>query len=274
MVVEATNPGGRRPILLASEPLGLEDTRACPAADTARRSEGTSPLVSLRSRTDASRSLELPPPRLRAGGRAWHDDAFYRSVTRQDVERLAVHAGLDPRSRVLDLGCGSGRLALGLIERFGGRGSYLGIDVRRDCIDWAREHIQARHGSFRFMRVDAPNQRYNPTGKVAFDPSRIAPADVVNAWSFFTHQSEDDASRYLRAFAALLEPEGRAHVTVLIDGGPGAPGVRYSRKPLLRVAYANGRWRELVREAGLRVLKAWYGVLPGGQSAFILGRVT
>src|SRR4051794_40645769 len=69
-------------------------------------------------------------------------------------------AGLTPRSRVLDVGCGIGRVARPLAGFLDG-GSYTGFDVNAPAIGWC----QARYPEhFRFQLADLYNARYHPTG--------------------------------------------------------------------------------------------------------------
>jgi len=46
--------------------------------------------------------------------------------------------------RVLDVGCGTGRLALATLERVGSQGRVVGIDPAKGRIDFARKHVGSR----------------------------------------------------------------------------------------------------------------------------------
>ena len=58
-------------------------------------------------------------------------------------------AGLRPDHHVIDIGCGSGRLALPLTN-FLRRGRYEGFDIDPDMIAWCRRSITPRHPDFGF----------------------------------------------------------------------------------------------------------------------------
>lgn len=90
---------------------------------------------------DRATGLILPPVELRAAGHHFRRDKdFVRSAARE-VELLVRLAGLAPKSRVLDVGCGAGRLAYGLIARYRGAIAYDGLDVMEAPIDWCRRRI-------------------------------------------------------------------------------------------------------------------------------------
>jgi ubiquinone/menaquinone biosynthesis C-methylase UbiE len=55
-------------------------------------------------------------------------------------KRLVERLGLEEGARVLDIGCGTGRLAQWTGERLGPKGSVVGIDPLEDRIGIARSH--------------------------------------------------------------------------------------------------------------------------------------
>lgn len=66
----------------------------------------------------------------------------------------ARNAGLTAGEDVLDVGCGSGRVALPLISILGPDGSYEGFDVVPEAVAWSRRRITAAHPNFRFQLAD------------------------------------------------------------------------------------------------------------------------
>ena len=55
----------------------------------------------------------------------------------RDVRQLRQRAGLGRRKRVLDWGCGAGRLAVGIKHLLGHVEDYHGVDVQPALIEWA-----------------------------------------------------------------------------------------------------------------------------------------
>ena len=129
-----------------------------------------------------------------------------------------VVAGMDSGrlrmdSRVFDIGCGCGRLAQAL-ERYGFRGSYDGIDVDREMIDWCRAHFSADR--FRFRFADVYSEVYNPTGSKG--PYRVpvddGSQDLVVGQSLFKHLLEDDLRNYVEEARRVLAPAGHLDMGV------------------------------------------------------------
>src|SRR5215211_609011 len=71
-------------------------------------------------------------------------------------------AYLEPHDDVLDIGCGVGRIAVGLTEYLTGR--YEGFDISPAAIAWCQENITSRYPNFRFTVADIGNTVYNPEG--------------------------------------------------------------------------------------------------------------
>ncbi len=160
------------------------------------------------------------------------------------VERLVQVAGLTPTSRVLDVGCGIGRLAVALADFLGEDGAYDGLDIVPSGIEWCNGHIAARRANFRFTLADVFNKEYNPKGRVppsafAF-PYADASFDVVVLASVFTHMLPEDMEHYVAEFARVLKPGGRCFATFFLinddaqrrmEAGEGALRFRIHRTP-------------------------------------------
>lgn len=130
---------------------------------------------------------------------------------------LRTHAGLTPDERVLDVGCGIGRIAVPLLDYLSPRGSYDGFDIVPRAVRWCERAITARNPRFRFTLADLRNRAYRPgsagTAAAFRFPYPDATFDVVLATSVFTHLMPDEADNYLRQIARVLKPGGRCLVT-------------------------------------------------------------
>src|SRR4051812_28493355 len=87
---------------------------------------------------DASRygDLLIPPPELRQGGRHFQDDAAFVEAGAVDALRLRDAFGLTADTRILDVGSGAGRLAIGLLDQIGEMHAYTGVDVSERSVRW------------------------------------------------------------------------------------------------------------------------------------------
>jgi SAM-dependent methyltransferase len=119
--------------------------------------------------------------------------------------------GLRPEDDVLDIGCGSGRMAYALTGWL--TGTYSGFDVVPAAIEWSRREITTRDPRFRFELADIRSTRYNPRG--AYDPAAYrfpyadGSFDFVIAPSVFTHLRRPAAESHLAELARVLRAGGR-----------------------------------------------------------------
>jgi ubiquinone/menaquinone biosynthesis C-methylase UbiE len=128
------------------------------------------------------------------------DEAMSRAVGGDFLHYGAVqfavlrHAGFRDGMRLLDLGCGSGRLAHAL-----GREQididYYGIDIDQRLLDFARSKVPAH---FRFA--------LNHALKL---PAPHASADFVCAFSVFTHLRHSETYLYLEDIRRVLQAGGK-----------------------------------------------------------------
>ncbi len=109
------------------------------------------------------------------------------------VEKLIVeHFGLREGHRLIDLGCGSGRLASALSS--GPNIEYLGIDVVEQLLDYARQRAP---GHYEFV--------LNHALKI---PSADGSADMISAFSVFTHLLHGETYIYLQDGHRCLKAGG------------------------------------------------------------------
>jgi SAM-dependent methyltransferase len=136
------------------------------------------------------------------------------------VHRLRDFAGLTPSSRVLDVGCGFGRLAIGLVQYLDEKGSYDGLDIVPSAIEWCTANITMGHPNLRFVHADVVNTEYNPTGRINPSEYRFpfddATFDVVVLSSVFTHMLPPAVDNYLSEISRVLKADGHCLATYLM----------------------------------------------------------
>jgi SAM-dependent methyltransferase len=156
----------------------------------------------------------LVPPR-RA---SFVGNSDFRETGDQFLDLFVKYGGLSSGDRVLDVGCGIGRMARPLSRVLSPpAGSYDGFDVVADGIAWCQQHYRDTQVPFRFAHVDLHNAEYNPTGREPADqftfPYPDDSFDLTLATSVFTHLLAPDAQRYLAEIARTLKPGGRLFST-------------------------------------------------------------
>jgi SAM-dependent methyltransferase len=119
-----------------------------------------------------------------------------------------ISEGLAPTHRVLEVGCGIGRMALPLTRHLSNGGSYDGIEITFDKIRYCKKTIGRRYTNFRFHQANIYNKYYNPYGKLHASEYRFPfddeTFDFVFLSSVFTHMLPADMEHYLSEIARVL----------------------------------------------------------------------
>lgn len=157
----------------------------------------------------------MPPRRLSFVGRG-----DFERTGREYLSHFVELGGLRPGDRVLDMGCGIGRMAIPLMDYLDEHGSYAGFDVGRAMIRWCQREITARRPAFEFAWAPVYNQKYNPFGSIAAAEFRFpyedGSFDFVFATSLFTHLVRAETEHYLRETARVLRPGGTCLLTFFL----------------------------------------------------------
>lgn len=223
---------------------------------------------------------QLPPPELRSCGIRFRDDVTFLESADAEAERLMKELGVDASSHVLDIGCGAGRLPVGLVRQIGDVSSYHGVDLNEAAIDWCRRHIGARHPNYQFHVVTAHHARYNPDGTPMDDdfslPIPDGFFDVAYLHSVFANMVENDVDAYARIFRQVLRPGGVVFFTAFIEDDVPPMTINptdYTIKSsgvLNVVRYERGHLFSIFERRGFEVDRFEYGAELDGQSAVYL----
>lgn len=155
----------------------------------------------------ASGSLDLPED-LEAelnGGGGHEVGAYYANLLDQLFS-------LGDRKRILEIGCGYGRIAMHVAPHLGVDQSYVGLDPHARSVEWATKHIGAKRSNMDFVEIDVRSGTYNPhgvqDGKDYVLPIESGTIDLVYMTSVFTHLDLDTTRNYLREISRVLVPHG------------------------------------------------------------------
>lgn len=128
-------------------------------------------------------------------------------------------AGLNKNSHVLDVGCGWGKVAVGLADFLDPRagGEYHGFDPTGRRIKWCQEQITTRYAHCRFLLVDIFNPAYWQRGALLARhfqfPYDAGYFDAVVLLSVFTHMLPPDVTNYMGEISRVLKKGGRSLIT-------------------------------------------------------------
>jgi len=125
---------------------------------------------------------------------------------------LRIYGNLATTGRVLEIGCGQGRVAFALRYLLAA-GSYVGFDIDQEKIRFLTRTFHPAHANFEFIWADVHNSFYNPNGRTPATQYRFPAADrsmdLVFAASVFTHMVPENAAHYFEETARVLVPGGR-----------------------------------------------------------------
>lgn len=146
--------------------------------------------------------IPIPPQDLWDGH--WVNIDEYLASGRRHFEKMmdiidASAFSLDQKSRILDFGCGTGRI-IRYFRRVINRYQVWGVDIRAKHILWDNEHLCP---PFKFATVTTfPH--------LPFEDNYF---DLIYAGSVFTHISELTEA-WLLELSRILRPGGRCYITV------------------------------------------------------------
>lgn len=176
---------------------------------------------------------------------AWWVVGAYHS--REEYERssrarrvMLIEQGLTPDSRLLDVGCGTGQMAMALGDYLSEHGAYYGTDIGREAIDYCRRHF--RRPNFVFEVGDLTRLPF---------PTTAGPFDMAIFFSVFTHTFVDESVLLLAETARLLGPNGAVIADIIasefVARGAGHRGQMWvNRDHFLRLAGAVGFRSEIL----------------------------
>ncbi len=198
------------------------------------------------------------------------------------MNTLTELCGLSPESRLLDIGCGPGRLLTGIFATFGRIREYVGLDVHQPSINWAAQNLAAGRPEVTFHHLPVLNERYNPKAERASANFTFpVPADhfeVVSLFSVFSHMNLADIAIYLREIRRALGSRGKVCCSLFVEYGvaeeeENPPNYhRVWSGPLHCVRLNRFRFEELVYSSDLIIDYFRYRHTNDGQSSYVLSR--
>jgi SAM-dependent methyltransferase len=234
-----------------------------------------------------NRFLPVPPLEKNFVG-----DGDYLSIGTEFLGHFVRYGGLKPSGKVLDIGCGIGRMAVPLTQYLDPEaGVYAGFDPTSSGIEWCTRNIGVVYPNFRFVHLDIAHELYNPGGYIQGEEITIPFAketfDFAIMTSVVTHLPAVEILPYFREVSRLLRSGGRLFLSAFIMENPEGPLAEdhdrrvefvrsgdgpawYANKdaPLAAVAFDDGFLDAALKTAGFEIalkrLGHWRG-RAGGQ---------
>ncbi|MEP9375614.1 class I SAM-dependent methyltransferase [Aquabacter sp. CN5-332] len=234
---------------------------------------------------ESNRFLPTPPD-----GSIFVGDGDYRAIGAEFLRHFVEIGGLRRSHRVLDIGCGIGRMAVPLTQFIHPeRGSYEGFDPVLEGIEWCTRTITGAYPNFRFQCLDVAHAIYNPKGSVSGEelifPYGDSAFDFAVMTSVATHLMPAELTVYAREIHRVLAPGGRLFLTAFVvdasalDGQGRDPRLGFERAgegpcwhadkdaPLAAVGFDDGFIDGLLLDAGFRIERKSLGHWRGRSAA-------
>lgn len=146
---------------------------------------------------------DLIPPK----GLIYTGSGDFERQGKEWIEFFKQYANLNEKSKVLDIGCGIGRIAIPMTDLLK-QGEYNGFDAVKQGIDWCATKIAARFSNFHFLYIDLFNDLYKSKGinAATFEfPYPKEQFDFACAISVFTHMIPSEVENYLEQSSKVLK---------------------------------------------------------------------
>ena len=161
----------------------------------------------------------IPPKSLSFPGGGGHDPDVYVRHSVHQLKSFRALGRMEPDSSILEVGCGTGNMALAMTSFLSERGSYTGFDLDRDRISWCQT-AYSDFKNFNFAHSDVFNRHYNSAGSIKAENFRFPYEDsqfdfaILN--SVFTHMLPVEMENYLSEISRVLAPGGSIFATFFL----------------------------------------------------------
>jgi len=240
-------------------------------------------LADLQKQIGRNRFLPVP-----SGEDNFVGDGDYLAIGTEFLGHFVELGGLQDRERVLDVGCGIGRMAVPLTQYLDPAvARYVGVDPASAGIQWCTRKIGSVYPNFRFMHLDIANELYNPDGYIQGTeialPFTNGSFDFAIMTSVVPHLPAEEIAPYFNEISRLLDTGGRLFVSAFViapeQGRDATPRVVFhracdgpawhanARAPLAAVAFDDGFLDDALQAAGFEVALKRFGHWRGGSGA-------
>lgn len=154
----------------------------------------------------------IPAPEIRNWTGPFDDKEYYFNLGKEQSEKIIQWLSIKPDQKILDIGCGCGRIAIHFLNYLNEQGQYIGIDSNKRLLSYCADNISIINNNFQFKLIDAYNGVYSQDGKLKCKdiifPIEDKSVDTVIMWSVFTHMYLVDIDAYLKEIHRVLKKGG------------------------------------------------------------------
>jgi SAM-dependent methyltransferase len=212
----------------------------------------------------------LPPNHLRVrvgvGNRIFNNHSLFVNIGTSFWHEFFANGYANANSDIVEIGCGCGRIASPLNQDYF-KGTYLGIDIDAEMVQYCRSHFPADRFTFRLSPhrstvYGVENATHEDSAPfVIGDPNS---KDFIFSTSLFTHLLEEELRFYMRESFKALRPNGRIFMSFFCldyvnKGGRwtfshqvGRAHVESAKYPEAAIAYTAQYIEEVARECEFR----------------------
>lgn len=164
----------------------------------------------------------------------------FKAIGEKLVNSFITWCHLQPTAKVLDVGCGIGRVARPLTKFLNQEGAYWGFDIVRLGISWCKRAYR-NFPNFHFQYIPLRNDLYNLSTKAvasAFHfPYPSDHFDLVVLISVFTHMQEADVGSYFFEIARVLKKGQSCFCTFFLITKESDDYLKNSPNPFFKFRY-------------------------------------
>jgi ubiquinone/menaquinone biosynthesis C-methylase UbiE len=225
------------------------------------------------------RRKELVPPK----GLIYTGRKEFEEIGDRMFQLFVKDYKLEPDYKILDVGCGIGRLARPFVKFLNSHGAYYGFDVVETGIKWCKK-AYSEIPKFHFEYVSLHNDLYNVSTSERPSAYSFSYAndsfDFAMVISVFTHMQEEDVQSYLNEIRRVLKPDRYCfctffiitaevehllseNVNVLFKYNHGNFFLHDENVRDANIAYRDSALQNMVKAAGLEIVHFFPGWWPG-----------
>jgi ubiquinone/menaquinone biosynthesis C-methylase UbiE len=145
----------------------------------------------------------------------------FRNIGNHFVQIFINQAGLKKTDKVLDVGCGIGRMAVPLTGFLDQSSAYEGFDIVPEGIRWCQKNITPKFKNFHFVQANIYNKNYNPGGRLKATEFRFPyedrQFDFIFLTSVFTHMVPVEIEHYFSEISRVLKQNGTCLITFFLE---------------------------------------------------------